>query len=68
MPRVGTISNDILTKHGGKVVLWVGNVSGNLQAIYHCLGGEGRGPLEYGQLFVLTVPDACSTRVEKLTF
>ena len=45
MPRVGKISNEILTQHAGKVVVWVGNVSGNLQAIYRRLGGKGRGPL-----------------------
>ena len=39
--QVGEISKEILTQHAGEVVLWVGNVSGNLQAIYHRLGGEG---------------------------
>ena len=68
MPMVGKISKEILTLHAGKVVLWVGNVSGNLQAIYRRLGGKGRGPLEYGQLFVLTVPDKGPTAVIKSTF
>lgn len=68
MPMVGKISNEILTEHAGEVVLWVGNVSGNLQTIYRRLGGEGQGPLEYGQLFVLSVPDEGPTRVVKATF
>ena len=67
-PMVGKICKEILTVHAGKVVLWVGNVSGNLQAIYHRLGGEGSGPLKYGQLFILTVADKGPPRVEKLTF
>lgn len=68
MPMVGKISHEILTLHAGKTVLWVGNVSGNLQAIYKRLGGRGRGPLEYGQLFVLTVPDKGPTTVVKSNF
>ena len=67
-PMVGKICREILTVHAGKVVLWVGNVSGNLQAIYQRLGGEGTGPLKYGQMFILTVPDKGPTRVEKSTF
>jgi hypothetical protein len=39
------------------VVLWVGNVSGNLQVIYRRLGGSGMGPVEYGDLHILTIPD-----------
>ena len=66
--QVGRISKEILTKHAGEVVLWVGNVSGNLQAIYHRLGGEGRGPLDYGQLYILRVPDQGATQVTKSTF
>ena len=68
MPKVGEISREILTVHAGKVVLWVGNVSGNLQAIYHTLGGKGDGPIKYGQLFILTVPDKGATKVVKSTF
>ena len=68
MLKVGEICNEILTQHAGKTVLFVGNVSGNLQAIYHRLGGQGTGPIEYGQLFVLTVPDKGQTQVVKTTF
>ncbi len=54
---VDKIAKEILDKHAGKEILWVGNVSGNLQAMYHRLGGKGRGPLEYGEISVLTIPD-----------
>jgi hypothetical protein len=52
-----SIAREILDKHAGGVVLWVGNASGNLQVIYRRLGGTGMGPLEYGDLHILTIPD-----------
>ena len=45
---VNAIAKKILDKHAGKVILWVGNVSGNLQAIYNRLDGE---------ISVLIIPD-----------
>ncbi len=54
---VDAIAREILDKHAGKVVLWVGNVTGNLQALYHRLGGKGKGPLKYGEMSILTIPD-----------
>ncbi len=68
LPMVGKICNEILNTHAGKVVLWVGNISGNLQGIYARLGGEDKGPLRYGQLFILSVPDEGPVRVKKTTF
>ncbi len=65
---VNKIVNEILNKHAGCVVLWVGNVSGNLQAIYRKLGGKGKGPLEYGDLFILTIPDKGPVNVTKSRF
>jgi hypothetical protein len=53
-----SIAREILDKHAGGVVLWVGNASGNLPAIYRRLGGTGMGPLEYGDLHILTIPDS----------
>jgi len=53
----GSIAREILDRHAGGVVVWVGNVSGNLQAMYHLLGGTGPGPVEYGDLHILTIPD-----------
>jgi len=34
-------SKEILSKHAGGVVVYVGNVTGNLYAVYHQLGGTG---------------------------
>jgi len=52
-----SIAREMLDRHAGGVVLWVGNVSGNLQAIYRRLGGTGMGPVDYGDLYILTIPD-----------
>lgn len=52
-----SVAREILDKHAGGVVVFVGNVSGNLQAMNHLLGGKGQGPVEYGELHVLTIPD-----------
>lgn len=60
-----SIAREILDKHAGGVVLWVGNASGNLQAIYRRLGGTGMGPVEYGDLHVLTIPDSGPVSVVK---
>ena len=51
-----------------RTVVWVGNVSGNLQAVYWTLGGTGTGPVEYGDLFVMTIPDQGKARVVKKRF
>jgi phosphohistidine phosphatase SixA len=40
----------------GKSVLWVGN-TGNLKEIYADIGGEGAPPLNYGDLYIVRVPD-----------
>ena len=52
----GSIVDEILDQHAGGVIVWVGNASGNLQAVYRRLGGPGMGPVEFGDLHVLTVP------------
>jgi hypothetical protein len=54
----------MLQRHVGKTVLWVGNVS-NLRAMYWRLGGDGEGPIGYGDLFIVTVPDSGPTSIEK---
>jgi hypothetical protein len=59
------IVKDMLDRHAGGVIVWVGNVSGNMHAIYHHLGGVGSPPLEYGELFVMTLFDNAPARVEK---
>jgi hypothetical protein len=68
MPRVNEIVNEMLTLHSGETVLWVGNVSGNLGSIYWRLGGKGDGPFNYGEMFILTVPDQGPTRVVKTRY
>ncbi len=62
------IVQEILTKHAGGIVVWVGNVSGNLQEVYRLLGGTGRGPLKYGDLYILTIPDRGPVKVAKSRF
>jgi hypothetical protein len=59
----GSIVAEILDKHADGVVVWVGNVSGNLQRMYHLLGGTGTGPVEYGDLHILTIPDEGPVKV-----
>lgn len=66
--EVDRIASDILERHAGGVVVWVGNVTGNLQAMYRRFGGRGRGPLEYGDLFILTIPDSGAVTVVKTRF
>jgi hypothetical protein len=61
----GAIAEEILERHAGGVVVWVGNVSGNLQAVYGRLGGDGMGPVDYGDLHILTIPPTGPVRVEK---
>lgn len=51
------IVEEILTRHAGGVVVYAGNASGNIQAVYRHLGGTGAAPVEYGDLFVMTIPD-----------
>ncbi|HEU4440273.1 MAG TPA: histidine phosphatase family protein [Methylomirabilota bacterium] len=64
----GAIAEEILERHAGGVIVWVGNVSGNLQAVYGRLGGDGMGPLDYGDLHILTIPPSGPVRVEKLHY
>ena len=59
---------EILSKHAGGVVVYVGNVSGSLLTIYRYLGGTDTPPEEYGDLFVLTVPDRGRVEVDKRRF
>ena len=65
---------EILSKHAGGMVLWVGNKSpvgiwgGNLKEIYLRLGGKGDSPAKYDDLFFITVPDHGDVKVEKTTY
>jgi hypothetical protein len=65
---------EVLSKHAGGMVLWVGNKSpvgiwgGNLKEIYLRLGGTGESPAKYDDLFFITVPDQGGVKVEKTTY
>jgi hypothetical protein len=64
-PNEQDIVIDIMNKHAGKTVLWVGNTT-NLPGIYSLLGGTGEPPVRYGDLYIITVPDkGLSTVVKK---
>ena len=54
---VDDIADEILSKHAGGVVLYVGNVSGNLMAFHRYLGGSGMGPKEYGEMAIFKISD-----------
>jgi hypothetical protein len=65
---------EVLAKHAGGVVVWVGNNSpvgiwgGNLKEIYRRLGGTGDAPGRYDDLFIITIPDQGSVQVQKTTY
>jgi hypothetical protein len=65
---------EVLSKHAGGLVLWVGNKSpvglwgGNLKEIYLRLGVTGDPPAKYDDLFIITVPDQGAVKVEKKTY
>lgn len=65
---------EVLSKHAGGMVVWVGNKSpigiwgGNLKEIYLRLGGTGDAPGKYDDLFIITIPDQGSVQVQKTTY
>jgi hypothetical protein len=65
---------EVLSKHAGGLVVWVGNKSpvgiwgGNLQEIYYRLGGTGNAPSKYDDLFIMVVTDAGELNVTKSTY
>ncbi len=65
--EASTVAQQIMDKSGGKTVLWVGNTS-NLDYIFNRLGGTGKGPNVYGDLFILTVSDKKLEKLEKKRF
>jgi hypothetical protein len=50
------------------VVLYVGNVSGNLMAMHRYLGGSGRGPIEYGDMAIFKISDKGTESITKFHF
>jgi len=66
-PDVTEVARRLLHDFPGKTVLWVGNTS-NLDRIYPDLGGSGTPPIEYGDLFILHIPDKGFTQTVKRHF
>lgn len=65
---VDDIADEILSKHAGGVVLYVGNVSGNLMAMHRYLGGSGTGPGEYGAMAIFIISDQKTISVTESHF
>ena len=65
------LSRDLLdeffTKHAGGVVVWVGNLR-NLEEMYKLLDGTGGPPTEYGDVFIVVVPDVQPPRIKKMRY
>jgi hypothetical protein len=59
--------DEFLTKHAGGVVVWVGNVR-NLLEMYELLDGTGSPPTEFGDVFIVTVPDITPPRIKKMKY
>lgn len=65
-----------LRDHAGGVVLWCGNTGpvipdvqdGNLEEIYRRLGGTGRAPNRYQDLYIVVVPELGETRFIKTEY
>jgi phosphohistidine phosphatase SixA len=68
MFTVDKIGDEILSKHAAGVVLYVGNVSGNLMAMHRYLGGSGRGPIEYGDMAIFKISDKGTESITKFHF
>jgi hypothetical protein len=54
--------DQMLRDYPGKTVMWVGN-TGNLKKYYEELGGTGRPPLGYGDLFIVEVRGGRAVKV-----
>ncbi|UCF02066.1 MAG: histidine phosphatase family protein [Deltaproteobacteria bacterium] len=59
--------DEFLTKHAGGVVVWVGNLR-NLEEMYKLLDGTGSPPTEYGDVFMVEIPDVTPPRIKKMTY
>ena len=59
--------NTFLTEHAGEVVVWVGNIR-NVEEIYKLLDGTGSPPTEYGDVFIVVVPDVQPPRIKKMRY
>lgn len=59
--------DEFLTKHAGGVVVWVGNIR-NVEEMYKLLDGTGSPPTEYGDVFIVVVPDVKPPRIKRMTY
>lgn len=59
--------DEFFAKHAGGVVVWVGNIR-NVEEMYKLLDGTGSPPTEYGDVFIVTVPDVTPPRIKKMTY
>jgi phosphohistidine phosphatase SixA len=59
--------DEFFAKHAGGVVVWVGNIR-NVEEMYKLLDGTGSPPTEYGDVFIVTVPDVRPPRIKKMTY
>jgi hypothetical protein len=59
--------DEFLTQYAGGVVVWVGN-SRILKEMYKLLDGTGSPPTEYGEVFIVVVPDVRPPRIKKMTY
>lgn len=65
---------EVLSQHVGGVVVWVGNKSpvgnwgSNLREIYQKLGGTGKGPEHYDDLYIIKVPDNGPVKITKTKY
>lgn len=66
-PDVNKLIKTFLTKYAGETVLWVGNTD-NLKYIYSVLGGEGDAPVDYGDLYIMTIKDTGKPDVVKKSY
>ena len=56
-----------LTEHAGEVVVWVGNIR-NVKEMYKLLDGTGSPPTQYGDVFIVVVPDVQPPRIKKMRY
>ena len=62
------IAARLVAENPGKTVVWVGNTD-NIAVIYDALRGDGAPPIQYGDLYIVWLPDnEGSSTVEKRRF
>jgi len=59
--------DEFFAKHARGVVVWVGNIR-NVEEMYKLLDGTGSPPTEYGDVFIVTVPDVTPPRIKKMRY